>query len=255
MLVAAALTPTASSAFADAVTDSTPDQTAHALFYKQDAEIFVNEGARIASAARGLNLDQNAPLFALLANAVADARIGAWTSKYEQKFWRPITSLNADPDGSVTNNYVVFHPLAATPSHPSNTSGHSSTGASGAEILRAYFGDKIRPDGAPITLGSLPWLNGTNNVTTRSVSTFTQLQLETGASRLYLGVHYGHDNFQGQLIGLEVADAILHSSDPAARGLRVPDSPASPFNLERTLLARRDLYGLYGDDTGHGRQP
>jgi PAP2 superfamily protein len=235
----------------------TPDQTAQALFYKQDAEIFVNEAARIASAARGLKLDQNATLFALLDNAVADARIGAWTSKYEQKFWRPITSANASSDGSVDNNYVVFHPLAATPSHPSNTSGHSSTGASGAEILRAYFGDKIRPDGSAATLGSLPWLNGTNNgtgnVTTRSVSTFSQLQLETGASRLYLGVHYGHDNLQGQLIGLGVADAILRSSDPAAQGLRIPDSPVSLFNLERTLLARRDLYGFYGRDTGHGR--
>jgi hypothetical protein len=232
----------------------TPDETAQALFYKQDAEIFVNEAARIGSAAHGLKLDQNAALFALLDNAVADARIGAWTSKYEQKFRRPITSANANPDGSVTNNYVVFHPLAATPAHPSNTSGHSSTGASAAEILRAYLGDRIKSDGSPVTLGSLPWLKGTNNgtgnTTTRSVSTFTQLQLETGASRLYLGVHYGHDNFQGQLIGLEVADTILRSSDPAAAGLRIPDSPASLFNLERTLLARRDLYGFYGNDAG-----
>jgi hypothetical protein len=235
----------------------TADQTAQALFYKQDAEIFVNEAARIASAARGLKLDQNAALFALLDNAVADARIGAWTSKYEQKFWRPVTSANANPDGSVTNDYVVFHPLAATPSHPSNTSGHSSTGASGSEILRAYFGDKIKPDGSSVALGSLPWLTGTNNgtgnVTTRSVSTFTQVQLETGASRLYLGVHYGYDNFQGQLIGLEVADSILRSTDPAAVGLRIPDSRASLFNLERTLLARRDLYGFYGYDTRHRR--
>jgi hypothetical protein len=38
-------------------------------------------------------------------------------------------------------------------------------------------------------------------------------------------------------------------------GLRVPDSPASLFNLERTLLAGRDLYGFYGNDTGHRRQP
>jgi hypothetical protein len=236
----------------------TADQTAQALFYKQDAEIFVNEAARIASAARKLPLDKNAALFAVLDNAIADARIGAWISKYEQKFWRPVTSLNANDDGSVTNNYVVFHPLAATPSHPSNTSGHSSTGASAAEILRAAFGDRISPDGKPVTLGSLPWLAGTNsgtgNATTRIVSTFTQLQLEDGASRLYLGVHYGHDNLQGQLIGLSVADAILRSDDdPAAKGLRVPDSAASITNLERTLLTRRDLYGYYGRDTGNGR--
>jgi hypothetical protein len=235
----------------------TADQTAQALFYKQDAEIFVNEAARLASGARRLKLDQNAALFAVLDNAVADARIGAWTSKYEQKFWRPVTSSNANDDGAVTNNYVVFHPLAATPSHPSNTSGHSSTGASASEILRAAFGDKISPDGKPVTLGSLPWLNGTNNgtgnATTRSVSTFTQLQLETGASRLYLGVHYGHDNLQGQLIGLAVADAVLRSNDPAAKGLKVPESPVSLFNLEHTLAGRPDLYGFYGKDTGHSK--
>ena len=241
----------------DTSSTRTADETAQALFYKQDAEIFVNEAARIASASRSLTLDQNAVLFALLDNAIADARIGAWISKYEQKFWRPITSANAAADGAVTNGYVVFHPLAATPSHPSNTSGHSSTGASGAEILRAYFGDKIGADGKPVTLGSLPWLAGTNNgtgvTTTRSVSTFTQLQLETGASRLYLGVHYGNDNLQGQLIGLEVADAVLRSNDPAAKGLRVVESPASLFNLERTLLSRRDLYGFYGNDAGRPR--
>ena len=67
------------------------DQTAQALYYKLDAEIFVYEAARLASVARGLSLDQNAKLFALLANALADTRIAAWGSKYEQKFWRPIT--------------------------------------------------------------------------------------------------------------------------------------------------------------------
>jgi hypothetical protein len=237
----------------DTSTARTADQTAQALYYKQDAEIYVNEAARIASAARRLSLEKNAQLFAVLDNAIADARIGAWISKYEQKFWRPVTSANADADGTVTNNYVVFHPLAATPSHPSNTSGHSSTGASSAEILRAFFGDDIRPDGKPAVLGSLAWLKGTNagtgNTTTRSVTTFTQIQLETGASRLYLGVHYGNDNLQGQLIGLEVADAIIHSNDPAAKGLKVPQSKGSLSKIEQTLLSRRDLYGLYGKRT------
>ncbi len=70
------------------------DQTAQALYYKIDAELFVNEAARIASSVRGLTLDQNAALFALLGSAVADARIAAFASKYEQKVWRPITALN-----------------------------------------------------------------------------------------------------------------------------------------------------------------
>ena len=232
----------------------TADQTAQALYYKQDAEIFVQEAARIASRARSLSLTQNAALFAVLSNAVADARIAAFASKYDQKFWRPITAINADASGAVTNGYAAWHPLAATPAHPSNTAGHSATGAAGFEILRAFFGDKIAPDGSAVTLGTLSWLVGTNsgtgNVQTRSVRTFSQAQLENGASRLYLGVHYGYDNLQGQLLGVAVADTIiLHSEDPAAAGLRVRESPASFLSLLPTLLARPDLYGVYGRDT------
>jgi hypothetical protein len=239
--------------------DRSPDQTAQALFYKQDAEVFVNELARIASAAHGLTLEQNAALFALLDATVADARIAAFSSKYQQKFWRPITAINADANGSVSNNYAAWHPLAATPSHPSNTAGHSATGAAGAAILRAYFaGDRIRPDGAAVELGTLSYLVGTNSgtgkTTTRKVSSFSQVQLENGASRLYLGVHFGFDNLQGQLLGLAVADAILsRSSDPAAAGVRPRESIASLRNLTRTLLGRPDLYGYFGrDTTGRG---
>jgi hypothetical protein len=225
------------------------DQTAQALFYRQDAEIFVNEAARIAARARGLTLQQNARLFALLGNVMADARLSAWASKYEQKFWRPITAINANPDGSVTNGHAAWHPLAATPPHPSNTAGHSTTGAAAFELLRAFFGDAILPDGAPVTLGTLAWLvgtnNGTGNATTRTVSSFSQVQLENGASRLYLGIHYGFDNLQGQLTGLAVADRIIRSRDPAVGGLRVRPSHVSLRHLTRTLLSRPDLYGLF----------
>lgn len=232
------------------------DQTAQALYYKQDAEIFVNEAARIASKARQTSLDADAKLFALLDGAVADARIASYASKYDQKFWRPITAINADADGGVTNGYAAWHPVAATPSHPSNTAGHSTTGAAGFEILRAFFGsDRIVPNGAAVTLGSLPYLAGTNsgtgNATTRSVTTFSQVQLENGASRIYLGVHFGFDNVQGQLLGLAIADSILKfSKDPAAAGVSIKDSPASLANITRTLLARTDLYGFFGKDTG-----
>jgi hypothetical protein len=166
-----------------------------------------------------------------------------------------VTSLNANADGSVTNGYAGWHPVAATPSHPSHTAGHSTTIAAAAEILRSYFGDdKVKPNGSPVTLGSLPWLvgmnSGTGNVTSRSVSTFTQLQLENGASRLYLGVHYGYDNLQGQLLGLGVADTILLGShEPAARGISPRISSVSLLSVPATLLKRTDLYGFFGKDT------
>jgi hypothetical protein len=236
------------------------DQTAQALYYKIDAELFINEAARIASSARGYTLDQNAKLFALLDSAVADARFAAFDSKYEQKFWRAVTALNANPDGSVTNGYTAWRPLAATPSHPGNTAGHSTTGAAGFEILRSFFGDKIKPDGSAVTLGTLPWLTGTNAGTgvntSRQVTTFSQAQLENGASRLYLGVHFGFDNVQGQLLGLAVADTILVSSDPAAAGLSiVSGTPASPGAIKNTLRKYPATYGYFGLSTINAATP
>jgi hypothetical protein len=239
----------------DKATQRSADQTAQALYYKIDAELFVNEAARIASSTRKLTLDQNAKLFAALDNAVADARIAAFDSKYEQKFWRPITALNADANGAVTNNYATWHPLAATPAHPANTAGHSATGAAGFEILRAFFGDKINPRGASVTFSTLPWLTGTNsgtgNATSRSVSTFTQAQLENGASRIYLGVHFGFDNLQGQLLGLSVADTIIkNQKDPATSGLVIKKNVDSSYvNLKNTLLKNPDVYGYFGEST------
>jgi hypothetical protein len=245
----------------DTSTSRTSDQTAQALFYKQDAEIFVNEAARIGSLTRHLSVDKNAALFALLDDAVADARIAAWASKYGQLFWRPITALNADADGGVTNGHAAWHPVAATPAHPGNTSGHSTTVAAGFEVLRMFFGsDAILGNGQPATLGSLSWLagtnNGTGNVATRSVATFTQAQLEAGASRIYLGVHFGFDNLQGQLLGLEVADAILLTAkDPAAAGLLVPGILATLAGdalarVTSTLLGHTESSGYFGETTG-----
>ena len=245
----------------------TSDQLLQALYYKSDAELFVNEAARIASIARGLTLNQNAKLFALLDNALADARIAAFQSKYDLVFWRPITALNADASGAATA-YTAWKPLATTPSHPSSTAGHSTTVAAGTEILRSFFGtDNIDPSAAPIALTTPTWIVGTNNGTgklapaiaatlggqdgtTRNVSTFSQLQLENGQSRLYLGVHFGNDNYQGQTLGLSVADAIIGThTDPASVGVNIYTggaSVASAPHLYNLLVSGSSNSGFYG---------
>jgi hypothetical protein len=230
------------------------DQLLQALFYKSDAELFTNEAARLASASYGLSLGENARLFALLDSALADARIAAWQSKYDLVFWRPVTAINADASGNVAE--YAWKPLATTPSHPSSTSGHSATVAAGAEILRAFFkSDRILANGDAANLTSPAWLIGTNNGTgqipgrsdgrdgtSRAVKTFSQLQLENGQSRIYLGVHYGIDNYQGQYLGLAVADKILRSRlDPAVKGIdRREDDRKRSINLRnlRFVLVR-----------------
>lgn len=240
----------------------TNDQTLQALYYKADAEIYVNEVARLASSNRGFTLDQNAKLFAGLDSALADARIAAWQSKYDLLFWRPISAINANSDGSISN--YTWLPLATTPSHPASTSGHSTTVAAGAEILRAFFkSDKITKKGVAVSLTSVPWLVGTNNgtgqvdpavfgsdATTRNIATFSQLQLESGRSRIYLGVHFGTDNYQGLSLGLTVADAIIKAkNDVATSDLNIyygDTSVANIKNLKSILIADSDNTGYYG---------
>lgn len=244
-------------------TERTNDQLLQALYYKLDTEIYAFETARIASQARGLNLKKNAQLFALLANAQADARIVAWASKYTQQLWRPIDAINYSVQTNPTTDAITsfsWKPLAATPSHPSNTSGHSSTVSAAAQVLRSFFrSDLIAPKGQIQVLTTLGWLTGTNNgtgqvdpkvfggtATTRSVQTLSDVQLETGRSRVFLGVHFPNDDYQGQTLGLTVADSILSRDyDPASVGVL-------PYIGHSNVASKRHLESIFIRATANG---
>jgi len=177
----------------------TVDQTHIAQFYKQDAELPVNEAARLLSAKYGLSVEENALLFAAVNIAVADARIAIWDAKYTYLFWRPVTALNANPDGSVTNAYANWLPLIATPAHPSYPSGHSGTVNAGFEVLQAFFGDK-----QTLTLSTT-----TPGEPSRTITRLSQGESENGLSRIYGGIHYSFENEAGQRVGLKVAAYVL----------------------------------------------
>ncbi|MFM8331362.1 MAG: vanadium-dependent haloperoxidase [Candidatus Methylumidiphilus sp.] len=221
------------------------DQTAQALFYRQDAEVVVNDAARQLAIANGNTLDQNAQLFAAVNTATADARIATWGEKYGALFWRPVTAINALADGSVAS--YDWKPLFATPPHPSYTAGHSATVTAGLEVVKAFFGDSQN-----LTLGSLSWLQGSGSgtgswaaqdVTTRQITSLTQAEVENGLSRLYGGIHWGADNLYGQNVGVEVADLVLAQfglSVAAGDTLRVylSEAAAGTGNL--------DKFGVFG---------
>ena len=64
----------------------TPDQTQIALFWVEASPVAWNRIARTVSAAAGLNLWENARLFALLNLALADGYIGSFEAKYLTTF-------------------------------------------------------------------------------------------------------------------------------------------------------------------------
>jgi len=173
----------------------TDAQTHIAQFYKQDAELTVNEAARDLAQANNLALTNNALLFALLDIAVADSRIAIWDAKYAYLYWRPITALNASPSGVVTNGYTAWQPTIVTPNHPDYPSGHSGTVTAGSEILAAFFGDVNTFTLHTTTAGESP----------RTLTSLSQLESENGLSRIYGGIHYSFDNLEGQAVGALVA--------------------------------------------------
>jgi hypothetical protein len=173
----------------------TDAQTHIAQFYKQDAELTVNEAARDLALARNLSVANDALLFALVDIAVADSRIAVWDAKYAYLYWRPVTALNASPDGTVTNGYTAWTPTIVTPNHPDYPSGHSGTVTAGAEILAAFFGDENTFTLHTTTIGETP----------RTLTSLSQLESENGFSRIYGGIHYSFDNLEGQGVGALVA--------------------------------------------------
>src|SRR6266496_2426603 len=79
----------------------TADQTDAAIFWQDHAIALWNRIFRTLAANRGLNIVDNARLFAMTNLAAADSQIGCWNDKYYWQFWRPITAIReADTDGN-----------------------------------------------------------------------------------------------------------------------------------------------------------
>ncbi len=175
-------------------TKRTSDQTHIAQFYKQDAELTVNEGLRELAQAHQTSLEDAALIFALTDIAEADARIEVWGGKYGYLFWRPVTALNAEADGSV-KDYTKWTPLITTPAHPSYPSGHSATVTAGYEILKKFYGDN----------NTLTLHTTTDGEPARTVTSLSIIEWENGYSRIYGGIHFPFENTAAQDIGRKVA--------------------------------------------------
>ena len=177
----------------------TVDQTHIAQFYKQDAELTVNEAARDLILQHHTTLEKSAFIFLLTDIAEADARIAIWDAKYYYLFWRPVTALNAEADGSVTNNYTAWSPLLATPPHPSYPCGHCGTVNAGFEVLKTFFGDKNTIELHTTTAGEPP----------RIIHSLSEGEKENSNSRIYGGIHYPFDNAASEKLGNKVAKYVL----------------------------------------------
>jgi hypothetical protein len=95
--------------------------------------------------------------------------------------------------------------LLDTPNHPEYVSGHSATGAAGATVLAAIFGDAT---------GFAAHSDTLKNVT-RDFDSFSAAAAENALSRLYGGIHYRFSNDAGLALGTAVAEyEVAHALVP-----------------------------------------
>jgi hypothetical protein len=134
----------------------TTEQANAALFWNDPGTTIQPPGhwlqiANTVMASQNSSLLQSAQLSALLGEAMNDAGIAAWATKYRDNLWRPATAIqDCGPDGtaagsvtwstSFTTCDTAWSSLIATPPHPDFIAGHPAFSGAAATVLADFFG-------------------------------------------------------------------------------------------------------------------
>jgi membrane-associated phospholipid phosphatase len=107
-------------------------------------------------------------------------------------------------DGLYTQQFIDggWMPYIVTPNFPSYTSGHSTQSGAAASVLTDMFGVKKFRDTTHIDHALLPPQEP------RTFDSFHQAAVEAAVSRLYGGIHYRFDNYDGLASGKCIGQAI-----------------------------------------------
>jgi hypothetical protein len=185
----------------------TPDQTEAAIWWQGNGG-FWNGVTRGISAERGLDIVENARLFAMEDLAAADGFIGCYKDKYYWKFWRPVTAIRlADTDGNAATDAdpdwtplfdpatPQFGPPLSTPPFPDHPSAHSCASSAIVGSMQDFFGtDKV-----PFSSFSI------RTRTTRSFDRLSDALKEVIDARVWGGIHFRTADVQGSVLGKKVA--------------------------------------------------
>src|SRR4030095_14589296 len=152
------------------------------------------------SAAKGLNVNENARLFALLGIASADAAIAVFDAKYHYEFWRPVTAIrNGDEDNNpATERDATWEPLGPTPMHPEYPCAHCIIASAACTVMQAVFGT-----------GTLPEFSLTTPTAPGVTHRWTRLQdyiEEPANARVWSGIHYRFSTVVGADMGRKIGE-------------------------------------------------
>jgi hypothetical protein len=185
----------------------------------------------------GNNLDSDTKMFFMLGNAMMDASIAAWWTKYKYDFVRPTTAIREyyknDPNGInswlgpnlgygtvPSQQWMPYQQLTVvTPPFPEYVSGHSTFTAAGASLLALANGSDTFGGSITIKAGSSKFETNTPATdVTLSWPTFSDASNEAGMSRRYGGIHFYSGDLHGRAIGRQVAQYVYSKAQSYIRG-------------------------------------
>jgi hypothetical protein len=178
-----------------------PEQTALALFYIENAIVMLNRTFRTIAEDEGLTPVDEARLFGMLNLTGADAVINCWDDKGFHSFWRPITAIRLGDDDTnpATTGDAAWTPLfptpPGTPPYPDHPSGYNCITGSMMNAAKDFFGtNKVA-----FTVHS------NSSGADRDYTRFTDVYKDTIDARVYLGIHFRTPDVQGAVLGKQVA--------------------------------------------------
>jgi len=174
----------------------TPEQRAIGLYYRDNPGFGGGHYLSIVKQVlqkENSKLDISALAYAKAGIALVDGGIGCWTAKYTYNLERPITYIRN------VMGYTTWAPLFGTPNFPEYPSGHSTAGGAVAETLTGLFGDNYQ-----FTNHSYDYLG----MAPRTYTSFYQMAVEIGDSRVYGGIHYRIACTEGNKQGRKIAQNI-----------------------------------------------
>ncbi len=202
-------------------TKRTADETVAAKFWAGPIWNTWNEIADNAAVAHHANLETTSRLLAVLNLTLADGVIAFYDAKYHYAVWRPITAVRLGD--SIGNPAITGDPtwtsLATTPADPSFPGAHSVISEAGATVLSSFFGNDAQ---VSVTSDVLPG-------PVREFTGYHAIATEAGLSRIFAGVHTRLDHEAGLVLGRNVAQFVLRSSNSADFGADVKAAtPSAP---------------------------
>src|SRR5215468_5601369 len=176
----------------DAVRFWTQSNLGHAWF----------QAATQVSVRQGLDLSDNARLFALMSMGLANCFIIDWDAKFQYNFWRPVTAIrNGDQDGNdATERDAGWLPLNATPMHPEYPSQAGINAGAARGILEAVFGTE------PAAFTATDVVDARLS---RHFASFRQMADEHKEVRIWGGIHFRNSLDVGEGMGRKIADHLV----------------------------------------------